>query len=186
MCRRRVPADTRESPLTAQALSFSRNSSPALLFSRCIRSPLVAMRLMPLVLALVFANGPFAKAQTSSASNAAARARVIEMTIGDESEPIMAEYIDGGISEAARQRASLILITMDTPGGLGTSMEDMIQHILSSPVPVVVYVSPAGARGASAGFFILLSADVAAQARRAHTRAAAALIALVIGSHMSR
>src|SRR5260370_19605421 len=136
------------------------------------------MRLMRLVLALRFAKGPFAKAQTSSASNAAADPRVIEMRIGDEIEPIMAEYIDGGISEAARQHASLILITMDTPGGLGTSMEDMIQHILSSPVPVVVYVSPAGARGASAGFFILLSADVAAQARRAHAGAASPLIAI--------
>ncbi len=69
----------------------------------------------------------------------------------------MAEYVDGGLADAAREHASLVLITMDTPGGLGTSMEDIIQHILASPVPVVVYVStPAGARGASAGFFILL------------------------------
>lgn len=90
----------------------------------------------------------------------------------------MAEYINGGISQAAEQHASLILITMDTPGGLGTSMEDMIQHILSSPVPVVVYVSPAGARGASAGFFILLSADVAAMAPGTHAGAASPLIAI--------
>jgi membrane-bound serine protease (ClpP class) len=100
------------------------------------------------------------------------------MRIGDEIEPIMAEYIDGGISEAAQQHASLILITMDTPGGLGTSMEDMIQHILASPVPVVVYVSPAGARGASAGFVILLSAVVAAMAPGTHAGAASPLIAL--------
>ena len=135
------------------------------------------MRLAPLILALVFAAGPLAKAQTSSASNSAARPRVIEMRIGDEIEPIMAEYIDGGISEAARQHASLILITMDTPGGLGTSMEDMIQHILSSSVPVVVYVSPAGARGASAVFFMLLSADVAAMAPGTHAGAASPLLA---------
>src|SRR5260370_13839190 len=114
MCRRRVPADTRESPLTAQALSFSRNSSPAVLFSRCIRSPLVAMRLMPLVLALVFANGPFAKAQTSSASNAAAHPRVIEMRIGDEIEPIKAEYIDVGITQSDLPHDSLFLIYMVT------------------------------------------------------------------------
>ena len=136
------------------------------------------MRLAPLILALVFAAGPLAKAQTSSASNSAARPRVIEMRIGDEIEPIMAEYIDGGISEAARQHARLILITMDTPGGLGTSMEDMIQHILSSSVPVVVYVSPAGARGASAGFFMLLSADVAAMAPGTHAGAASPLLAI--------
>ena len=137
MCRRCVPADARGLPLTAQASSFSRSSFPALLFSHRIRKPLVALLFVPLILAL-FAVGRLAKAQTSPASNLAARPRVIEMRIGDEIEPIMAEYIDGGISEAAQQHASLILITMDTPGGLGTSMEEMIQHILASPVPVPV------------------------------------------------
>ena len=136
------------------------------------------MRLVLLILALLFAFGAGASAQTSRASDSAARPRVVELTIGDEIEPIMAEYIDGGISDAAKQHASLILITMDTPGGLGTSMEDIIQHILSSPVPVVVYVSPVGARGASAGFFILLSADVAAMAPGTHAGAASPLIAV--------
>ena len=139
------------------------------------------MRLVSLILALLFASGAsgmLANAQTSPASNSAARPRVVELRIGDEIEPIMAEYIDGGISDAAQQHASLILITMDTPGGLGSSMEEMIQHILSSPVPVVVYVSPVGARGASAGFFILLSADVAAMAPGTHAGAASPLIAV--------
>src|SRR5580700_10900040 len=175
MCRRCVPADARGLPLTAQASSFSRSSFRALLFSRCIRKPLVALLFVPLILAL-FAVGRLAKAQTSPASNLAARPRVIEMRIGDEIEPIMAEYIDGGIAEAARQHANLVLITMDTPGGLGTSMEDMIQHILASPVPVAVYVSPTGARGASAGFFILMSADVAAMAPGTHAGAASPLL----------
>jgi membrane-bound serine protease (ClpP class) len=116
-----------------------------------------------------------AKAQASGA-NYGTRPRVIELRIGDEVEPIMAEYIDGGIAEAARQHANLVLITMDTPGGLGTSMEDMIQHILASPVPVAVYVSPTGARGASAGFFILMSADVAAMAPGTHAGAASPLL----------
>jgi membrane-bound serine protease (ClpP class) len=98
------------------------------------------------------------------------------LRIGDEIEPIMAEYLNRGISEADRQHASLILITMDTPGGLGSSMEEIIQHILASPVPVVVYVSPTGARGASAGFFILLSADVAAMAPGTHAGAASPLL----------
>ena len=104
--------------------------------------------------------------------------QVVELRIGDEIEPMMAEYVDSGIDEAARRHASLILITMDTPGGLSTSMEDIIQHILDSPVPVVVYVSPAGSRGASAGFFILLSADVAAMAPGTHTGAASPLLAI--------
>jgi membrane-bound serine protease (ClpP class) len=106
------------------------------------------------------------------------QSRVIEMRIDDEIAPIMAEYIDAGIAQAAREHASLVLITMDTPGGLQDSMQDIIQHILGSPVPVVVYVSPTGSRGASAGFFILLSADIAAMAPGTHTGAASPLMAV--------
>ena len=112
------------------------------------------------------------------AQAASSRPRVIELRIGDEIEPIMAEYIDRGIEQAAREHASLVLITMDTPGGLEDSMQDIIQHILSSPVPVAVYVWPTGARGASAGFFILLSADVAAMASGTHAGAASPLLAV--------
>jgi membrane-bound serine protease (ClpP class) len=177
MCCRCVSADARELPLTAQGRSFPRISFRFLSFLDCKPAPFAAT-LGAFLLALLFAFGPWAQAQTSPSSNSSARPRVIELRIGDEVEPIMAEYIDGGISQAAQQHASLVLITMDTPGGLGTSMEDMIQHILSSPVPVVVYVSPAGARGASAGFFILLSADVAAMAPGTHAGAASPLIAI--------
>jgi membrane-bound serine protease (ClpP class) len=105
-------------------------------------------------------------------------AQVVEIRIGDEIEPVMAEYVVSGIAEAARRHASLVLITMDTPGGLSTSMEDIIRHILDSPVPVAVYISPAGSRGASAGFFILLSADIAAMAPATHTGAASPLLAI--------
>jgi membrane-bound serine protease (ClpP class) len=104
--------------------------------------------------------------------------QVLELRIGDEIEPVMAEYVDSGIAEAARIKANLILITMDTPGGLSTSMEDIIQHILDSPVPVAVFVSPVGSRGASAGFFILLSADIAAMAPGTHSGAASPLLAI--------
>lgn len=105
-------------------------------------------------------------------------AQILELRIGDEIEPVMAEYVDNGIEEAARRHASLVLITMDTPGGLSTSMEDMIHHILESPVPVAIFISPAGSRGASAGFFILLSADIAAMAPGTHTGAASPLLAI--------
>ena len=128
--------------------------------------------------ALLLAVLPATSQQSSPANSRTARPRVLELKIGDEIEPIMAEYIDGGIADAAEQHASLVLITMDTPGGLGTSMEQIIQHILSSAVPVVVYVSPVGARGASAGFFILLSADVAAMAPGTHAGAASPLLAI--------
>jgi membrane-bound serine protease (ClpP class) len=120
------------------------------------------------------AQGPAAKISPA----AAGPAQILELRIGDEIEPVMAEYVDNGIDEAARIHASLILITMDTPGGLSTSMEDIIHHILESPVPVAIFISPVGSRGASAGFFILLSADIAAMAPGTHTGAASPLLAI--------
>jgi membrane-bound serine protease (ClpP class) len=101
---------------------------------------------------------------------------VLRLNLDREVEPVLATYIDEGLADAASRHAALVLITMDTPGGLGESMKDMIQHILASPVPVAVYVSPTGARGASAGFFILLSADIAAMAPATHTGAASPVV----------
>jgi len=103
---------------------------------------------------------------------------VVELKLDGEVEPILAAYIDEGLADAARRHASLVLLTMDTPGGLSDSMKDIIQHILASPVPVAVYVWPTGARGASAGFYILLSADIAAMAPGTHAGAASPIIAI--------
>lgn len=119
---------------------------------------------------------------SSSASEKTNGPTVLELKLDGEVEPILATYIDEGLQDAAQRHASLILITMDTPGGLTDSMKDMIQHILGSPVPVAVYVSPTGARGASAGFYILLSADIAAMAPGTHTGAASPII--VIGGYI--
>ena len=137
------------------------------------------------MLAFVFFAAPFvlraqlsAPMKSASDSSSGGQSQIIELRIGDEVEPVMAEYVDGGIEEAARRRSSLVLITMDTPGGLSTSMEDIIHHILDSPVPVAIFISPSGSRGASAGFFILLSADVAAMAPATHTGAASPLLAV--------
>ena len=104
---------------------------------------------------------------------------VLELRLDGVVAPILANYIDEGLADAANRHAALVLITMDTPGGLSDSMTDIIHRILDSPVPVAVYVSPAGARGASAGFLILLSADVAAMAPG--TRAGAATPILMNG-----
>src|SRR5246127_3503104 len=103
---------------------------------------------------------------------------VMDLKLGGEVEPVLATYIEEGLADAGRRNASLVLITMDTPGGLSDSMKDIIQHILASPVPVAVYVAPTGARGASAGFFILLSADVAAIAPGTHAGAASPVISI--------
>src|ERR1051325_8963891 len=108
----------------------------------------------------------------------AGTSRVVELHIDREIEPVMAEYIGDGIDAANRDNAALILITMDTPGGLDTSMRSIIQHIIESNSPVAVYVTPSGSRAASAGFFVLLSADIAAMAPATHTGAASPIAAI--------
>ena len=103
---------------------------------------------------------------------------MVELRIDDEIEPILAEYVVNGIEQANRRHARLILITLSTPGGLDTSMREIIQSILGSQVPVVTYVYPTGSRAASAGFFILLSADIAAMSPGTDTGAASPITAI--------
>lgn len=78
--------------------------------------------------------------------------------------PVALEYISKGIEEASKEGAECLIIELDTPGGLDTSMRDIIKKIFSSEVPVVVYVYPSGSRAASAGVFIMLAANVAVMA----------------------
>ncbi|HKD64770.1 MAG TPA: nodulation protein NfeD [Candidatus Acidoferrales bacterium] len=111
-----------------------------------------------------------------SAPGPAYSSSVVELRIDGEIEPVLAEYIVRGINEANTGQASLILITMNTPGGLDTSMREIIQAILASKVPVCAYVAPTGSRAASAGFFILLSADIAAMAPGTDTGAASPIL----------
>ena len=86
------------------------------------------------------------------------------LTLDGAIGPAISTYIQTGITGAAESGASLIVIQMDTPGGLDTAMRDIIQGILDSDVPVVTYVSPQGARAASAGTYILYASHVAAMA----------------------
>ncbi len=78
--------------------------------------------------------------------------------------PATSDFFVRTLREAAEQGASLIIVTIDTPGGLDSSMRDMVQAILASNVPVVTYVSPSGARAASAGTFLVYASHVAAMA----------------------
>jgi membrane-bound serine protease (ClpP class) len=78
--------------------------------------------------------------------------------------PASADFVRRALARAAKEKAQLVVLQMDTPGGLDTSMREMIKHILASPVPVATYVAPSGARAASAGTFILYASHHAAMA----------------------
>lgn len=78
--------------------------------------------------------------------------------------PVVANYVERGIRESENNGSVACIIQMDTPGGLDTAMRDIVQHISNARLPVIVYVSPSGARAASAGVFITLSAHIAAMA----------------------
>jgi len=94
----------------------------------------------------------------------AARGEIVKIVVDDTIQPITAEYISRAIDQAARTNAQAVLIEMNTPGGLVSSTREIIEKITSSPVPVIVYVTPTGGHAGSAGIFILESADVAAMA----------------------
>jgi membrane-bound serine protease (ClpP class) len=102
----------------------------------------------------------------------AAHADILKITLDDTINPITDEYIERAIDEAEHTHAQALLIELNTPGGLLDSTRKIMEKIMDSPVPVIVYVTPSGSRAASAGFFILETADVAAMAPGTNTGAA--------------
>lgn len=101
-----------------------------------------------------------------------AAAQIVRLKVDDTIQPVTAEYISRGIDFAAQHHAAAVLIELHTPGGLVTSTREIISAVLSSPVPVIIFVAPTGANAASAGFFILESADIAAMAPGTNTGSA--------------
>ncbi|MFQ6070817.1 MAG: nodulation protein NfeD [Candidatus Aminicenantales bacterium] len=99
-------------------------------------------------------------------------ASIYRIEVNAPIHPITSEYIRNAIDRAEKEGAHLLIMTLNTPGGLDTSMREIIEKILSSKVPVAAYVSPSGARSASAGFFIAIACDLFVMAPGTSTGAA--------------
>jgi membrane-bound serine protease (ClpP class) len=108
---------------------------------------------------------------SNSATAASPRPVVVQLPLHATVQPISAAFLKRGLRHAADIHAQAVLVELGTPGGLLTSTRDMVTAIEESEVPVIVYVSPSGSRAASAGFFILESADIAAMAPGTNTGA---------------
>lgn len=94
----------------------------------------------------------------------ASKGPILRLVVKSTINPVISEYIEKGLKEAVAQGAACVILELDTPGGLDTAMRDIVQSILNSPVPVIVYVAPSGARAASAGVLITLAGHIAAMA----------------------
>lgn len=104
-------------------------------------------------------------AVTTMAAHAAVPvSKILVVRLNGIINPVAAEFIERGLTEANKLQAGALVIELDTPGGLDKSMRKIVKGIIGSPTPVIVYVAPSGARAASAGVFITLAADVAAMA----------------------
>jgi membrane-bound serine protease (ClpP class) len=100
----------------------------------------------------------------SNASTEVREGEALVITVNGVINPVSAEFIHKSLEKASAVRAEVLVIELDTPGGLDTSMRSIVKDIMASGIPVAVYVSPAGARAASAGVFITLAAHIAAMA----------------------
>lgn len=105
-------------------------------------------------------------------ATASLQGEILKVKIEGVIDPITSEFIAQAVREAESRGSEFLLIELSTPGGLGISMQEIVQEILNSQVPVVCFVTPRGAHAASAGFFVLLAADIAAMSPGTNTGSA--------------
>jgi membrane-bound serine protease (ClpP class) len=98
--------------------------------------------------------------------------KAVLVDLNDVVGPATVDHVRRTISDASAERAAVVILRMDTPGGLDSSMRELVKDILASPVPVVTWVAPSGSRAASAGTYILLASHGAAMASSTHLGAA--------------
>jgi membrane-bound serine protease (ClpP class) len=128
---------------------------------RCYIDVALKFRSLSALLLLAFSAAAGARAQ-----------RVVAVDVDGIVHPVTVEIISRALEQGAGQGAAIVLIRLNTPGGLSDAMRQIIEKIVASPVPVVTFVTPSGGRAASAGFFILEAGDVAAMAAGTNTGAA--------------
>ena len=103
-------------------------------------------------------------AWAAQAAAAPSRGEAYSLELSGTIDPATEKWVGHALSEAADAHATVAIIRLDTPGGLVDSLREIVKDILAAPMPVIVYVSPNGARAASAGVYITEAADVAAMA----------------------
>jgi membrane-bound serine protease (ClpP class) len=128
--------------------------------------------IIPLVLCALTANSQLATRDSQLNANPT----ILKLTLHDTVQPVSAAYLQRGLDAAAQQHADAVLLSLGTPGGLLDSTREMVSAIERSPIPVIIFIEPTGARAGSAGFFLLEAADLAVMAPGTNAGAAHPII----------
>jgi membrane-bound serine protease (ClpP class) len=139
-------------------------ASPALKAKRPLLIEFLQLKMPSMRALFALASALFVSLALAQTATAADPPRVLAVEFSNDVNPVTEDYLTGAIDRANDEGYDAVVILMDTPGGLDSSMRNIIKRELDSKVPVVVYVYPPGSRDASAGVFITMAADVAAMA----------------------